>query len=348
VLVDALRLAPSHLGILVELGDVYLGLGDWPRAQQVIETMQRMDDQEATDLANELNARFLQAQDKTTEAVIFLEGLVADGSAGFEANVAIVRAHLDSGDYESARNYVNTLLADDPDNTGVQFMDAAVDAATGNVVEAENTYRRLLEQDDSQIQVWIALFRLMASQDESEKAATVLEEAQVALPEDGTLKWIKAGLLEQAGDITGAIEIYEDLYALDSDNLIVANNLASLMTGTGTDADTIEDAYRIAKRLRLSPVPPYQDTYGWIAYLRGDYEEAVKSLEPAAAALSEDPLVQYHLATVYVALEQNEEAIIQFQKVTELTGAADTRDFVGKSRTEIARLLKEQEVTDKE
>lgn len=348
VLVDSLRLSPSHLGILVELGDVYLEVSDWPRAQQVIETMQRMDSQEATDLVNELKARFLQAQDKTTEAVTFLEGLVADGNAGFEASVAIVSTHLDAGDYESARNYVNRMLAEEPENTGVQFMDAAVNAATGNVAEAESTYRDLLENDASQIQVWVALYRLLVSQGDSERAATIVAEAQRALPEDGTLKWIEAGILENAGDIDGAIKIYEDLYALDSDNLIVANNLASLMTGTETDAEAIEGAYKIAKRLRLSPVPPYQDTYGWIAYLRGDYEEAVNSLEPAAAALANDPLVQYHLATVYVALEKNAEAIVQFQKVTELTGAADTRDFVGISRKEIARLVKAQQDASKE
>lgn len=222
-------------------------------------------------------------------------------------------------------------------------MDAAVNAATGNVAEAEATFRALLEKDDSQTQVWIALFRLIASQDETEKAASIVSEARAALPEDGTFKWIQAGLLENDGDIAGAISIYEDLYAQDSNNLIVANNLASLMTGTGNDADAIEKAYTIAKRLRSSPVPPYQDTYGWIAYLRGDYEEAANSLEPAAAALTNDPLVQYHLAAVYAALEQYEAAIEQFQKVTGLTGPADSRDFVEKSRSELARLIKEQD-----
>jgi len=347
ILVESLRLSPSHLEILVELGDVYLGMSDWPRAEQVIETMLRMDSQEATDLANELNARFLQAQDKTTEAVAFLEGLAVDGNSSFEASVAIVRAHLGAGDSESARNYVDTLLADDPNNAGVQFMDAAVNAATGKVTEAESTYRDLLEKDDATVQVWIALYRLMVSQGETDRAARTIAEAQLALPDDGTLKWIKAGLLENAGDIDGAIGIYEDLYALDSNNLIVANNLASLMTGTTTDSDAIENAFKIAKRLRQSPVPPYQDTYGWIAFLRGDHAAALSSLEPAAAALSSDPLVQYHLAAVYVALEQNADAIVQFRKVAELTGPADTRTFVETSRSEIARLLKEQEDANK-
>ncbi|PHS22921.1 MAG: hypothetical protein COA84_12015 [Robiginitomaculum sp.] len=118
------------------------------------------------------------------------------------------------------------------------------------------------------------------------------------------------------------------------------------MTGAGDNTDAIEKAYVIAKRLRSSPIPPYQDTYGWIAYLRGDYKEAASSLEPAAAALANDPLVQYHLAAVYAALEDYDEAIEQFQKVAELTGAADSRDFVETSRSELARLIKAKAAID--
>ncbi|MGR3662346.1 MAG: tetratricopeptide repeat protein [Paracoccaceae bacterium] len=339
VLVEALRLLPENPGILSELGEVYLADKDWPRAQQVIDTLRRMELPQAQGIANQLNAQLLQAQDNNSAAVAFLEGLVADGDAGFEAHIAIVRTYLGEGETEKARLYVDKLIADDPENLGVQFMDAAVNAAMGNTVEAESIYRAMIEKDDGQVQVWIALFRLLSAQDKSDQAATVIDHAQTALPADGTLKWIKAGLLEREGDIDAAIKIYEDLYAQDSNNLIVANNLASLMTGTGSDAETIDRAYKIARRLRQSPVAPYQDTYGWIAYLRGNFAEAVEALEPAAAGMGSEPLVQYHLAQAYVSVENFDDAIVQFRKVIELTGAADSRDFVKTSRSEITRLL---------
>ena len=171
-----------------------------------------------------------------------------------------------------------------------------------------------------------------------------MAQAQSIFPGEPALKWIEAGLLEKSGDIPGAIAIYEDLYAADSDNLIVANNLASLLTISATDPEVLSRAYTISRRLRVSTVPPYLDTYGWIAFLRGEYSEAIKALAPAAAAMNKDPTVQYHLAQAYNSNGQLKNALVQYQRVVDITGPADTRDFVIFSRTEVQRLDRELDV----
>jgi tetratricopeptide (TPR) repeat protein len=119
---------------------------------------------------------------------------------------------------------------------------------------------------------------------------------------------------------------------------VIANNLASLMSTYREDAESLERAYRIARRLRGSDFAPFQDTYGWIAYRQGDYDEALEHLEPAAAALAQDPLVQFHLGMTYAALERNEEALEQLQRAVELAGPEETRAQFETARAEIARL----------
>lgn len=338
VLIDALRLAPLSYDILFELGIVYVNLRDWERADQVIDALREIETEDGEAYANELQARVLIGQQNQTAVISFLEGLVTEGSAGFEANMTIISTYLENGESDEARRYVDGLLAESPNDTGVQFMDATVDAATGEVASAEEKYRAILARDDTQINIWIALFRLKNIDGNETNARALLDEAQQAMPDDPTLKWIRAGYLENDGDIDGAIAIYEDLYAEDSDNMVVANNLASLITARSEDAETIERAYAIARRLRMTTIPPYQDTYGWIAFLRGDIDEAVRSLQPAAAALVDDPAVQYHLGRAYVAADRPDEARIQFQKVLDLVGPDDTRDFVQTSRSELERL----------
>ena len=64
----------------------------------------------------------------------------------------------------------------------------------------------------------------------------------------------------------------------------------------------------MARRLRDTEVPPFQDTYGWILSRRGDYAEALTYLEPAAAALAGNPLVQFHHAEAALALERSDAA----------------------------------------
>lgn len=338
VLVDALRLAPDNLSILVQLGSVYLGSSDWARAEQVQATMVRIGTDSSIIAGNELKARLLQAQQRTSEAVTFLKGLVAEGFAGFEANVAIIQNHLDNGEPDKAREHVQNLLAENPEDAALRFLDATLDVAMDDPETAEHKYRSLLNDDAQQPAVWVALYRVLAANGKIQDAAELIDAGREALPDDPTLKWINAGLLESRGEVEAAIEIYEDMYARDSENPIIANNLASLLSTNTNDAETLERAFAIAKRLRSVRLAPYQDTYGWISYLRGDVQEAVKALEFAASGMAEDPVVQYHLAKAYLAADEPRMALAQFQSVVRLTGAADSRDFVEESRHEINRL----------
>ncbi len=341
ILVAALRRAPGQVGILTELGRLYVAAEDWPRAEQVQATLSQLEAPQAVAASNDLKAQVLQGQKNVTEAVEFLEALVDQGAAGIGASVAIVRNHLATGDFAKAQDHVDALVATDPDNPSVHFLDASVQAAKGNFGLAEQKYRKLVDQDDQRIQVWLALFRLFSATDRPAEAAELIDEARIALPENQLLSWIKAGQLEKRGDPKGAIEIYEKMYLADSSNLVIANNLASLLSTASDDPGSLARAATISRRLRQSDVAPYQDTYGWISYLQGNYAEALRALEPAAKVMVAEPRVQYHLARAYLANNNPKAALEQFSKVVALTGAADTREFVRNSRLEFNRLTTE-------
>ena len=171
----------------------------------------------------------------------------------------------------------------------------------------------------------------------SAEATEVLNNGIEATNGHGQLMWMRAAELERAQDFDGAIEIYETLYERDSSNQIVANNLASLITTHREDAESLERAFNIARRLRGTEQPAFQDTYGWIAYRRGDYEEALTYLEPAAEALSQDPLVQFHLGMTYVALEDAEKARETLKRAIEL-GDGSGLPQMDRARGELEKL----------
>ncbi|MEM9063832.1 MAG: hypothetical protein AAGD13_25545, partial [Pseudomonadota bacterium] len=175
---------------------------------------------------------------------------------------------------------------------------------------------------------------------DAEAATAILTEALEALPESPDLLWAKAGELEQGGDVNGAIEIYQALYDRLPNSPIIANNLASLLSVHFDEPETIDRAYAIARRLRGSDVPAFQDTYGWLAHLRGQTEEAVEHLEAAANALPTEPLVQYHLGMAYSAAERPKAAINRLTNAIELFGEADTWPQVAIATAEIERLEK--------
>ena len=332
VLLDALRLQPENRQLLGTLGSLYIRLQDWPRAQGVIDRLNRIED--GTVIANELNARKLAAQGQEGELTRFLETLAAE-SDGIGAEIGLIRAHAKRGDMEAALDAVDRALQETPDNAALRFVRGAVLAMSSRFDDAEAVYRELFEETPGTEQVWLALYRLELIRGEPKAATQVLDEALAALPDSTNLQWAKAVELEQSGDVDGAIAIYDALYEKNSGNLIVANNLASLLATHRDDNDSLERAWRIARRLRGSDIPAFQDTFGWIAYRRGDLDAALTHLEPAAEKLADDPVVQYHLAATYAALDRNTDALAQFRKVAGMEG---THAIIDTVNAEIARL----------
>ena len=317
VLLDALRVRPNTPDLLAVLGNVYIRMEDWPRASQVIGTLERQGTDQTRAIANELTVRRLAGQNREDELGAFL-GQLVEQDGGLRNIASVIRLRLAAGDVAGALEIVNEQRAKDPQNPALRFIEATVLAIDGRADEALVLFRALLDEFPQSENIWIALYNLHRSRGEIEAAEAALTEGLAVLPESANLNWVRAGNLEFEGDIPGAIEIYESLYERNSNSQVIANNLASLISSYRDDTESLERAFTIARRLRGTDVPPFQDTYGWIAYRLGNPEEALSYLEPAAKSLSTDALVQYHLAMTYVALKREDEALEQLRKAIAL------------------------------
>jgi tetratricopeptide (TPR) repeat protein len=338
IVIEALRRAPGHPELLVLLGDIYLRMGDWSRADQVERTL-RGGDATSVALADRLRTSLLAAQGQTESALAYLEALAASGeSADLATRIAVVRARLSTGDTAGALSYAQGLLDDDPDNVALRMTLAAVHTGSQQYAEAEAIYRALVAETPGFQEAWIGLIRSLTVQGRVDEARTTLDEALNVLPDAPDLLWAQASFREWQGDFEGAIAIYERLYEMLPNEPVLANNLASLISTYRDDEESLDRAYTIARRLRGTNVPPFQDTYGWIAYRQGQYDEALEHLEPAAEALSVDPLVQYHLGMTYLALGRQEAALDQLRRALELAGPDDSRPQFEIARNEVATL----------
>lgn len=337
-LLGALRIQPNNPQILSALGGLYIDMQDWGRTEHVARTLRGLDTDQTTELANNLTARRLAAQNRETELNAFLESVSA-GSEGVDtADIVLIRRYLDQDDTEQALDHVDKLLAVAPDTPTLHFVRASILAQSGRVSEAETIFGDLLEEDDQRAEVWTALYRLQRSSGNRDAALATLDTARATVPDSIQLGWLEAGELELAGDIDGAIAVYEDLYARDSGNQIVANNLASLLADHREDTESLERAYTVARRLRGTDVAPFQDTYGWIAYRLQNYDEALAHLEPAADEMEGNVTVQYHLAMAYAATYRTDAALAQFEKVKAMLDPANPPAFAATIDDEIARL----------
>ncbi len=320
ILIQALHQAPGDPTILWLLGSIFIATEDLDRAAMAADQLRQIGSEDSVSAANQLQVQIMARQAGADGALSFLEELAHAEDAGMSEKVALLRARLSSGETTEALGIAEKLLAADPENPQLRFLLANTKAATGELGAAELELQKLIKDDPTQVGVWLQLYRLVQVSKGSEASSAVLAAALDEVPDAPMLLWAQANELEQAGDIDAAIKIYDDLYSSNSASAIFANNLASILATHKNDEVSLQRAWAIARRLHGSDAPAFQDTYGWLAFRRGDPETALTYLEKAAVGLPQNAIVQYHLAEVYNSLGRPEEALATYKRALQVSG----------------------------
>jgi cellulose synthase operon protein C len=328
MLEDLRRRDPGNLDVLLLLSNLYLGDRSWSEARAVLDALQAIDTDEARQAALPLQAAIMQGQNRTADSLAMLEAKV-DGEASGTAPEAvrsvilIVQTHIRDGEIDEARAYLDEVLARSPDVPDLRLLDADLNALMGRTELAERGYRELSADAPENETAVRKLASILSASGRHAEAATLLAAAIERMPGAVNLVGLRANMLERDGQFDASIAALEELYAQDSGNIYVANNLASLLTAHGGTPESLERASTIAKRLRGSKIPAFQDTYGWIEYRQGNYETAVEYLAQAAAGLPSEPVVQAHLALAYAGLGREQEARSAFDTAVTLAGGTE-------------------------
>ena len=334
---DARRAHPQNAAILMELAGVYLEAARWPEAREIAVAIEALDGDETMLMAQGVRAAILLGQNQVDEGLLLLERQAAQMDENLRGHALVLTMQLRTGRAQVARDYIAQLLEAEPDNPELLLLSANLYALTGNASAAEAEYRRILEIRPDADNVARLLYGLLLGSNRLEEASALLEVVLEAAPESMILNFFQAGELERAGDFESAIAAYEAMHARDTSNIVLRNNLASMLSTYREDDTSLVRALDLARPLRTSDVPAFLDTYGWIAYRQGNLETAQAYLERAAEALPDEPLVQYHLAMVYADLEREEEAIELFERAIELAGARDLPQ-IAKARARLIEL----------
>lgn len=311
VLIEALRIANTNVQLLYQLGQVHIAMDDWGRVEQDVNRLRSIGTTPATAAADELEAKLLLSQRKTDALMAFVEERMGEGSS---AETNMIRALVMTGQIDQALERAKAFYDKEPENPAAQFFYASALTYSEQDDEALPIFEKMVAADPTLGAAWNSIYAIHMRADEKDEALKALESAQEARPEDPSLKWLRAGHYEAIGEPETAIDIYEKMYEENSNVPVIANNLASLLSTVRDDAESLERAYTVARRLRDVDVPAFQDTYGWIALRRGELEEAERHLLKAAEALPNDPSVQYHTGALLAAQNKVSEAREKFER----------------------------------
>lgn len=307
VLTEAVQRNRGNRVLLASLAEARLRLKNWDGAEEVAKALARLDNGETA--AGRVRAAALSGQGRLSESIDALQRLTDDPDTDQGAMAQLIAAYIRAGELDKAEAFLDDTLAREPKNLRALLLRAEIHLQRRDPESAAARLREIIDIAPDAPTGHLGLARLRVAQGQPAEAERIVREAIGHVKPDDALRLMLAGLLENRGAFDEAIAQYATLYEAQPDAAVVANNYASLLAEHHADDPArLEEARRIAQRLRISDVPQFQDTYGWIRFLSGEPEEALRSLIPAAEALPRNAYVRFHLGATYAALGRTAEA----------------------------------------
>lgn len=304
---ESLRRQPENPRLLAALAESRLRAGDWTRAEAAATALSKVAG--GDEVAAQIRAASLRGQGRVDESNAVLEGLAENPDASNRALRTLITSYLRSGEIDRAEALVDERLAAAPKDPETLLLRAEIDLARDRPADAEGRLREIIAAQPTSFLGHLALARMKMALGDMAAAEAAAREGVAVAERPEPLRLALAQVLERRQDWPGAIAEYEAIYDQQKSSLLIVNNLASLLIEhRSDDPASVERAGRIALRLRDSTVPEFQDTYGWVRYLQGDYADALRSLLPAAEARPDNGTIRYHAGMALLKAGQTESA----------------------------------------
>lgn len=198
-----------------------------------------------------------------------------------------------SGQYAEADKVLKQIESMLPDNPQVVILKSQLALAQNDKVKTEQLLK--VEWDKSGLdQIAIELYNFYKTED-TNKARDFLNKWMLQAPDSIYANLNSGMLLQGEGDNLAAIVAYEKVLLIDPDQLTSLNNAAWLYSLSGDSRAEVlaEKAYKVAPNNGA-----VLDTYGWILYNAGKYEQAKPLIKKALELLPNDAEVQKHWSLV--------------------------------------------------
>ena len=186
-----------------------------------------------------------------------------------------------------------------PDDGELKLILSKTYMSNNKIDEAQTLLEDIVSKDTASEETYLLLSRIYQSKKELDSVEEILIKGKENVPASIKIPLGLAALYEFNADYAASIAIYRDLHESQPDNLVVTNNLASLLSDHGDGVGDLELAKTLSDKLLESKQPAFLDTIGWVNYKLGDYQKAIKYLTPVVEKNPDVNVFNYHLGMAY-------------------------------------------------
>jgi tetratricopeptide (TPR) repeat protein len=320
-----LKRRPDLKGAALLLAAAYGSLDRFDDAAVVLQEQARLAPQDPQAQAA-LGLTFRQAKrnDEARQAFEKAAELAPDNLAVVDQ---LVDLDLLEKHFDAARQRIRRQFQKTPDAPAAHFFEGKILAAERKWDSAETELQKTLQLDPDFPGVYDLLVQIYVATNKLPQAVSQLRAEVSKNPKNAPALMTLALLYERTNDFAEARDAYEKLLSTNPNFVPALNNLAYLYAERINDLDKAYDLARKARDLQAQDAS-VGDTFGWVLYKRGDYQQALPVLQETAEKAPNNPEIQFHLGMTAYMMGQTDVARVALQKA-----ASAAKDFPGKDES---------------
>ena len=268
--------------------------------------------------------------------------LVVEAETPSETRLRIAIAAIERQSFREASQELRLILAQRPDFSEARFFQASVLASLGRKREAVAELDRIAQTDEMFVKartfaafilrqdgkndlaeqairdalkvapndrhILVYLVSILRDTDRSSEAADLLKQAVEQDPKDVRILFNYSVLLDELGQRDEARSAMQRVLDLDPKHTDAMNYIAYELSEDGVELGRAEELIQSALSIRPND-PYYIDTLGWIQFKRGQFGEAVDTLQRAVSLSGDDAVLLLHYAEALIQNKQEARAL---------------------------------------
>jgi tetratricopeptide (TPR) repeat protein len=229
--------------------------------------------------------------------------------------------------FDAARQLIQRQFQKTPNLPASHFFEGRILVGEGKWDAAEAELQKTLQLDPNFAAAYDLLVQTYLATNRLPQAVSQLQGLLSKNPNDTPVLMILALVYDRMKDYPKARDAYEKLLSTAPNFVPALNNLAYLYA---EDLNNLDKAYDLARKARelQGQDASIGDTFAWILYKRGDYQQALPILQESAGKAIDNPEIQFHLGMTAYMMGQTDLAKVALKKAA---GAA--KDFPGKDES---------------
>ena len=257
---------------------------------------------------------FLTQKNDVKDAVSVLEKGYMNVEDNRKILALLTQLQVSEKKFDIAEKRIKAELDATPDDDVLKMLLAKVYLISNKERDAEILLKEIVSSKPGAEEPYLLLSQIYKNANDENARESVLVKGKENVAASHKIPLKLAALYEARSEYDKAISVYRDMYKIYPDNMIVVNNLASLLSDYSQDKDDLKLMKLLVEKLEKREEPIFLDTIGWVYFKLGDYSKAVQSLVQVVEQAPTVNVFNYHLGMAYKMSGDEAQAKIYLEK----------------------------------